>query len=63
MTEPWRYRCPRGHVSVVVRHGESTRGGVAPKARYYCKTCKDNPAYDPHYRYLIDAKTDQVVVD
>ena len=59
MTDTWRYRCPRGHTSIVKRIGDSTRGGAKPKAKWYCKTCKEL-GKERHYDHIIDTKTGKV---
>ena len=59
--EPWRYRCPEGHVAVVERGLNRARGGKEPESRFYCNTCKDDPALDPHHDRVVDAKTGRVV--
>ena len=60
LSEPWRRRCPHGHVDVVERKDDD-RHGAAPASRFYCRTCKDQPDRDPHYDRVRDAKTGREV--
>ena len=54
-SDPWRYRCPNGHVNFKVKVGSSLHGEDA-RSKYYCDSCR-KVGTDPHFDEPIDAKT------
>jgi hypothetical protein len=61
-SEPWRYRCPKGHTGWKSRTGK--QAGKLPGSDYYCLTCHE-AGNDPHFDELVDMKrpADRHVVD
>lgn len=55
-SEPWRRRCPNGHVNIKYRTGAGRGGGPEPKSPYYCRSC-DKAGVDPHHDHIVDVKT------
>lgn len=54
MSDPWRYCCPEGHVSIQ-KIGDKSHSPDVDVA-FVCRTCRQNGDQD-HYDFKIDRKT------